>query len=44
MEEVFAPVYSAELEEGLAKEGPLDAVEAQKDGEGKDLAEGPMHA
>ena len=43
MEEVFAPVYSAELEGEAAKE-PLDAVEIQEDGEGKDFAEGPMQA
>ncbi len=34
MEEVFAPVYSAEMEEELAREGPLDAVVSQKDGGG----------
>ncbi|MHB2007564.1 MAG: hypothetical protein ACYCOX_05900 [Acidobacteriaceae bacterium] len=43
MEEVFAPVYSAEPEDEAAKE-PLDAVEIQEDGEGKELAEGPMRA
>ena len=44
MEEVFAPVYSAEMEEEFAKDGSLDAVVSQKDGEGKGLAAGPMHA
>ena len=44
MEEIFAPVYSTEMEEELVKEESLDAVEGQKDGEGKDLAENPMRA
>jgi len=44
MEEVFAPVYSAEMEEEFAKDGSLDAVVSQKDGEGKGLAAGLMHA
>ena len=43
MEEVFAPVYSTEMEDEAAKE-PLDAVEIQKDGEGKDLTAEPIHA
>ena len=40
MEEVFAPVYRAELGEVFAKEGPLDAAVSQKDGEGKELVVG----
>ena len=35
MEEVFAPVYSTEMEEELVKEESLDAVEGQKDGKGR---------